>query len=141
AISRVFGVTNISAAAKAGDQVLAIAGLLASGAIAGAWLFAMLRTSDESALLFGGILGVMLAGLAIIAERRLQRLPADSIGSAAWIVVTFVAWGLAFGWAYDRVGKFSATRRSLLLAAVATVLGIVVGRRRTPAIGARWSDD
>jgi HAE1 family hydrophobic/amphiphilic exporter-1 len=42
AISRVFGVTNIGAAAKAGDQILAIAGLLATGAAAGAVLFALL---------------------------------------------------------------------------------------------------
>src|SRR5437868_6303356 len=91
AISRVFGVTNIGAAAKAGDQILAIAGLLVTGAAAGALLFTLLSTSDEPALLFGGILGVMLGGLALVAERRLGRLPPDTIMPAIWVGATFVA--------------------------------------------------
>src|SRR5438105_3198142 len=149
AISRVFGVTNIGAAAKAGDQVLAIGGLLVAGTIAGAALFAMLSASDEPALLFGGILGVILAGLALIAERRLQRLPPDSIVPAAWIGVTFVAWGVAFGWMRDKLATAEDAedaekyirRRTLLLAAVATVIGVVVGRRKGGVTGPRWSDD
>jgi len=140
ALARVFGVTNISAAAKAGDQFLAVAGLLASGTIAGALLFALLETSDEPALLFGAILGVMLAGLALLAERRLQRLPAGSMLPAVWIAGTCIAWGLAFGWFRDR-GEPSLSRRALLLAAIATVLGVATGRGRRASIGRRWSDD
>src|SRR5437868_3423293 len=135
AISRVFGITNIGAAAKAGDQVLAIGGLLAAGTIAGAVLFAMLSASDEPALLFGGILGVMLAGLALIAERRLQRLPADSIVPALWVGLTFVGWGVAFGWMRDKLStaedaedaEKQIARRTLLLGADATVIGVVIG--------------
>ena len=152
AISRAFGVTNISVAAKAGDQVLAIGGLLAAGAVAGAVLFAMLKTSDEPALLFGGILGIMLGGLALLAERRLQRLPPDSLVPTVWVGATFIAWGLAFGWTYDHLRKLSTAedaedaqkklaRRSLLFTIVATVLGVVIGRRSKGLIGRRWSDD
>jgi DMSO/TMAO reductase YedYZ molybdopterin-dependent catalytic subunit len=152
AISRAFGVTNISAAAKAGDQVLAITGLLAAGVAAGAVLFTILSISDEPALLFGGILGVMLAGLALIAERRLQRLGPGSIVPALWIAVTFVAWGIAFGWIYDQARSLSTardagdagkkiTRRTLLVTVAATLAGALIGRRGRAAIGRRWSDD
>lgn len=143
AISRVFGITNIGAAAKAGDQVLAIAGLLAAGSAAGALLFAVLKTSDEPALLFGGILGVMLGGLALIAERRLGRLPPGTIVPAVWIGATFLAWGLGIGVASDRAraGRFVGSRRLLLASAFMTVIGILAGRRKRAVIGPRWSDD
>src|SRR5205085_9969127 len=45
ALSRAFGVTNISAAAKTGDQVLAVAGLLGAGMVSGAVLVAVLSAS------------------------------------------------------------------------------------------------
>ena len=146
AVSRAFGVTNISAAAKAGDQVLAIAGLLGAGGIAGAALFAALSLSDEPALLFGGILGAMLGGLALVAEYRLQRIAPGSVGAPAWVFATFVAWGVAFGWTRDRIaGKDDArtvvTRRTLLLTLVSAVAGIVIGRLSRAVIGRRWSDD
>ena len=40
-------------------------------------------------------------------------------GATAWIVVTFVAWGLAVGLAYDRTraGRFIGSRRILLATA------------------------
>jgi DMSO/TMAO reductase YedYZ molybdopterin-dependent catalytic subunit len=142
AISRVFGVTNIGAAAKAGDQILAIAGLLATGTAAGAVLFALLSTSDEPALLFGAVLGVMLGGLALIAERRLGRLPPDSIAPAVWVGTTFLAWGCGIGEAFDRAraGHFSAGRRLLITSACMIVVGVIAGRRKLAVIGTRWSD-
>jgi DMSO/TMAO reductase YedYZ molybdopterin-dependent catalytic subunit len=157
AISRVFGVTNISVAAKAGDQALAISGLLATGVVAGALLFRVLALSNEPALLFGGILGAMLGGIALIAESRLQRLPPGSIAAGAWVFGSFVAWGLAFGWTYDRVAKLSTTeetedtegrqfRRQFLmtlggLTIASTFAGVLLGRLRQSVTGPRWSDD
>ena len=143
ATSRVFGVTNIGAAAKAGDQIIAIAGLLAAGTASGAVLFALLSTSDEPALLFGGVLGVILGGLALVAERRLGRLPPDTIVPAIWVGATFLAWGLGIGVAFDRsrAGRFVESRRLLLASAFMTVIAVVAGRRKRVAIGARWSDD
>lgn len=142
AISRVFGVTNIGAAAKAGDQILAIAGLLATGVAAGAVLFALLSASDEPALLFGAILGVMLGGLALIAERRLARLPPDSLVPAIWIGATFLAWGCGIGEAFDlaRAGRFTHSRRLLLASAFMAVIGVIAGRRKQAVLGRRWSD-
>ena len=143
AISRVFGVTNIGAAAKAGDQVLAVSGVLGAGTAAGSLLFVLLSTSDEPALLFGGILGGMLGGLALLAERRLGRLPPGTILPAVWIGATFLLWGLGVGAAYDRAraGRFIESRRLLFAAALMTVAGVITGRTKRAAIGARWSDD
>jgi len=158
AISRAVGVTSIGAAAKAGDQVLAIAVLLASGAVSGAALFAVLSLSDEPALLFGGILGAVLGGLVLIAEFRLQRLLPGSFAPATWVFATFVGWGTAFGWAYDKLStagdaeddasghhrrRFLATlgRAAAGVAAASTIAGLIAGRWGRVAGGRRWSDD
>jgi len=165
AISRVFGVTNIGVAAKTGDQVLAVGGLLLAGAVLGAALFSLLSLSDEPALVFGGILGVMIGGLALIAEQRLQRLPPGSIVSGAWVFATFVGWGMAFGWSYEQLRttppKISTTedtedtegkylRRQFLITlgrttagfvAVTTAAGFLVERWGRVLGGRRWSDD
>ena len=94
-----FGVTNISVGGE-GSAIRRsrLRGLLVAGVVSGAVLFALLSLSDEPALLFGGILGAVLGGLALIAEQRLQRLPPGSIVPGAWVFVTFLAWGVAFGW-------------------------------------------
>lgn len=141
-ISRLFGVTDIGAAAKAGDQLLAIAGVLATGAASGAVLFAVLSTSDEPARLFGGILGAMLGGLALLAERRLGRLPPDSMAPAVWVGVTFLAWGIGVGDAFDRIraARFNENRRLLLASAFMTVIAVIAGRRKQGVVGTRWSD-
>ena len=165
AISRVFGVTNIGVAAKIGDQVMAIAGLLLTGVLAGAALFSVLSLSDEPALLFGGILGAMIGGLTLIAEYRLQRIPSGSGLSASWVFATFLAWGLAFGWSYDQPrttpGTLATTegtegterkylRRTFLITlgraaagivAVTTAGGFLVERWGRALGGRRWSDD
>jgi hypothetical protein len=51
----------------------------------------------------------MLGGITLIAEYRLQRLPPGAIAAPIWVVGTFVAWGLAFGWAYDRLSTTEDT--------------------------------
>ncbi len=149
ALARVFGVVNISVAAKTGDQVLAIGMLLAAGALAGAVLSWLLSLSGEPALLFGAVLGAMLGGLALIAEIRLQRLPPGSIVPGAWVFVTCVAWGLAFGWVHDALSTTEepddaqaiVVRRTLLATAAITIFGVLIGRRRGGVTGRRWSDD
>jgi DMSO/TMAO reductase YedYZ molybdopterin-dependent catalytic subunit len=160
AVSRFFGVSSISAAAKAGDQALAILGLLATGAVAGAALFGVLSLSDEPAQLFGVILGATVGGLALVAERQLQRLPPGSVVAGLWVLATFVVWGFAFGRVHDRL-KLSTTedtedaedrrhrrrflrslvRVTVLLSTASTVAGIIAGRRGRRVEGRRWSDD
>ena len=163
-IARALGVSSISAAAKAGDQMLALSGLLVIGVVSGTLLFALLRLSNEPALLFGAILGAMLGGLALVVEVRLQRLPAHSVVAGAWVVATFVAWGLVFGWTHDRlrhVGDLVISRQSPVISserarrhflmqlcvatlgttAAAAIVGALAGRWGRGVTGPRWSDD
>jgi DMSO/TMAO reductase YedYZ molybdopterin-dependent catalytic subunit len=157
ALGRTFGVTNISTAAKAGDQALAIAMLLVVGGVSGAVLFQLLALTREPALLFGGILGAVIGGLALIAERQLLRLPPGSIVPGLWVFATFLAWGVAFGWVHDRL-KLSTTedtedtegRRTFLrtmavasvaASAIATIAGVAANRVGQRLLGRRWSDD
>jgi DMSO/TMAO reductase YedYZ molybdopterin-dependent catalytic subunit len=156
-VGRTLGVANIGAAAKAGDQAIAIGGLLLMGAVSGASLFALLRLSNEPALLFGGILGAMLGGLALVAETHLQRLPSQPIVAGAWVFATFVAWGLLFGWTYEQLRRAVAShqspvasRRRFLIrlsvatlgtTVVATIVGALAGRWGRTMAGPRWSDD
>ena len=164
--ARALGVTSISAAAKAGDQALALLGVLSAGVVSGALLFALLRLSSEPALLFGAILGAILGGLALMAETHLQRLPPQSIVGGAWVLGTFVAWGLSFGWTHDRLrlppvvtslqstvtsraSSVAGRRRflrhfgvaTLVTTAASTILGALAGRWSRAATGPRWSDD
>ena len=163
-IARALGVSSISAAAKAGDQMLALSGLLVIGVASGALLFALLRLSNEPALLFGAILGAMLGGLTLVAEVRLQRLPAHSVVAGVWVIATFIAWGLAFGWTHDRLRHVvhvvishqspvlspeTARRHFLMQLCVATLgttaaaatVGALAGRWGRGVTGPRWSDD
>ena len=65
--------------------------------------------------------------LTLVAEYRLQRLSPGSIAGPAWVLATFMAWGLAFGSAYDRsrAAGFLNTRRVLLVTAISTILGVL----------------
>jgi DMSO/TMAO reductase YedYZ molybdopterin-dependent catalytic subunit len=131
--------------------------VLVFGAVAGATLFQLLSLTREPALLFGGILGTMLGGLALVAERQLLRLPSGSIVPGAWVFLTFLAWGVAFGWAHDRT-QLSGTDRtndgdgrraflksmvvaSAAVSAIAAIAGVVAGRVGPRFAGRRWSDD
>jgi DMSO/TMAO reductase YedYZ molybdopterin-dependent catalytic subunit len=164
AVSRAIGITNIDAAAKTFDQVLAVATLVVIGGFAGATLFSTLFRSNEPALLVGGILGSILGGAVLIAERQLLRLPPGSFVPGTSVFVAFVAWGLALGWVCDRLRQILSTtdtdgaeasnsrkpRRqflktfasaSLLVSAASTVSGIIASRFTQRSGGRRWSDD
>lgn len=155
---------NTASTAKTAEQMLAIGVVVIAGALAGAVVSAILRVSDEPALLFGVILGAMLSGGALALERSLGRAaPVNSFTGGAWLFATFLAWGLAFGWAFDRVreGGEAATasaggapgqpfdRRRFLVrlggVSAATTLagtawGALVGSGGGDITGERWSD-
>jgi DMSO/TMAO reductase YedYZ molybdopterin-dependent catalytic subunit len=120
----------------------------------------VLRLSDEPALLFGTVLGMLLGASALFVEQRLRRI--DSLVDASWILAMFLAWGVAFGWIHDRFreangdstgpglvadGRFD--RRGFLIrlawaAGMPTLFtaawALVMGGRRAGAAGVRWSD-
>ena len=140
---------STSAAAKSAEQGVALAVFVAAAAIAGSLLFAVLRLSDEPALLFGGILGGLLGGSTLLVEQRLRRIESHPLADAAWILGTFLAWGLAFGWAHDQLRSDPRLNRRAFLTRIACAAGVpalltaawglATGSRRV-AIGARWSD-
>ena len=157
AVSRAFGIANIDTAAKTGDQVLAVAIVVAIGGLVGAMLFSALARSDEPAPIVGGILGAIVGGVVLIAERQLLRLPPGSFVPGAWVVVTFVAWGVALGWVRDRTKLSTAEeaedtegRRkvlktlaaaSVVVSGASTVAGALASRIDRRFAGRRWSDD
>ena len=154
AVSRAFGITNIDTAAKTGDQVLALATVIVIGGFAGAMLFSALFRSNEPALLVGGILGAILGGIVLIAERQLLRLPPGSFVPGASVLVTFIAWGVALGWACDRTKlstaedaegrrKFLKTlaAASLVVSAASAAAGAIASRIDRRFTGRRWSDE
>ena len=149
-----------AAAAKTGEQALAIAVLVAAGAAIGAAMFFALRFSEEPASLLGAVLGGALGAGIVLIESGLQRLGGPWHVDAIWIVATFLAWGLALGQVHDRwrdlereAVSAEGTRRldrrrflsrvawlAMAPAAVAATAAALVNRGRS-AFGARWSDN
>jgi DMSO/TMAO reductase YedYZ molybdopterin-dependent catalytic subunit len=159
-ILRGLHVGSTAAAGKTAEQAMAIAAFFAAGVVSGSVLSGVLRLSDEPALLFGTVLGMLLGASALFVEQRLRRI--DSLVDASWILAMFLAWGVAFGWIHDRFrgvngdstgpglvtdGRFD--RRGFLIrlawaAGMPTLFtaawALVMGGRRAGAAGVRWSD-
>jgi DMSO/TMAO reductase YedYZ molybdopterin-dependent catalytic subunit len=153
-VSRTLHPASTSAAAKLVEQNAAIGLTLFAGTAIGALAFALLRASDEAALLFGGVLGAMAGALAVITANRLDRIaPGDGFVSGTWLVSEFLAWGLALGWLNDRLREepesADAGRRAFLhrvggglalLTIVGAVGGAIANGFRKVGAGVRWSD-
>ena len=103
ALLRAADIGSTAAAAKVAEQAMAIGAFFAAAVLSGSVLFGVLRLSDEPALLLGTILGGMLGGSALLVEQGLRRIESAVWVDVSWILGTFLAWGLAFGWAYDRL--------------------------------------
>jgi len=157
AVSRAFEVSSIGTAAKTAEQAAAIGVVFLLGVAGGAAFFAILRLSDEPALLLGAVVGTMLGGVVLIIEQQLNRLATGPSGSGLWVFATFLAWGVAIGWVYDRlrdagsrlaVESDTGRRRFLIhlggttitTTFAATVFGALSMGRSDSLIGGRWSD-
>lgn len=166
---RAVGVADTGSAAKAAEQVMALAVVLVGGTVAGAVLFGVLRASKRrSSPLPGLVLGAVagLAGLFITHDLGRRASAAPVIGDI-WTIAAFLAWGAALGWAHRRMtqkpGEPAApqgesvavervNRRQFIVrlagaTATITVAGAAVGtlvgakRRREVVSGRRWSAD
>jgi DMSO/TMAO reductase YedYZ molybdopterin-dependent catalytic subunit len=162
AVSRVLHVGSLSATAKTAEQAVAVGGLLLAGVVGGAALFGILGLSDEPALLLGAILGAILGGFALVVEQQLNRIESAPFLGGLWVFATFLAWGLAFGWVYDRLREGTSTRgahgafappeagrrhfliqlggTTITTTFAATLLGMLSASRGDGFAGGRWSD-
>jgi DMSO/TMAO reductase YedYZ molybdopterin-dependent catalytic subunit len=160
-VSRILHTGSTGGAAKTAEQTMAIAMIFVAGAVAGAVLFVVLGLSGEPARLFGVILGAVLGGAALLIEQEMNRIPDGSFIQGSWVVTTFLAWGLAFGWVYDRLreageratngrpaGEGDVDRRRFLIrfggttaatTFVGALWGLVAGPLRGTDADERWS--
>lgn len=158
AITRVLHLASTAAAAKTAEQTLAVAAFVALGVVAGAGLYAVLRYSDEPALLVGVTFGAVLGGMTLFVERGINRIGSGALADDLWVIGTFLGWGAVVGGTYDRLrslatrsiptdGRGVERRRFLMQAGgavlavtgVSTVCGVLVARWRRTPLGERWS--
>jgi DMSO/TMAO reductase YedYZ molybdopterin-dependent catalytic subunit len=149
--------SNLDAAAKPIEQAVAVGGLFLAGVIGGAVMFALLRLTNEPPLLPSGIVGAILGGMALMIEERLDRIGTGPPLSGLWVFSTVLAWGVALGWAYERLAlagspgyvRVREGRRRFLIqvggstiaaAFMTTIAGVLSGGRNDSLTGARWSD-
>jgi DMSO/TMAO reductase YedYZ molybdopterin-dependent catalytic subunit len=96
-----------SSAAKTAEHVIAIVGLLATGAVAATIFFYILNrpaSAHKASLRPGLILGVVVgAPVMLISYTTNFTATADPIISAVWIMAAFLAWGAAAKWIYDQL--------------------------------------
>jgi DMSO/TMAO reductase YedYZ molybdopterin-dependent catalytic subunit len=166
-VAHALGASSIGSAAKAADQAMAVGGLIAAGALAGAALFALMHLSGEPPGFIGLLVGIIAAVLTVAAEISLNRMPGGSMRNlpVLWVATTFTAWGFLSAKIYGVVSSLQspvssqspvstqspvASRRRFLtrvagLAALTTVaaaiLGELAGRLGRAAGSRRWSDD
>src|SRR5262249_31944244 len=91
-----------SSVAKTAEQTMAIGGSLLVGTLAGALLVGIGRSGrgQGPGIVLGLLLGVPAAWIAATVE---QPSSAGPIVGAVWVLLAFVAWGLALVWIRDRM--------------------------------------
>jgi DMSO/TMAO reductase YedYZ molybdopterin-dependent catalytic subunit len=105
AIITAFNLGETSSAAKTAEQTLAILGLIVTGVIGGAVLFAVLRGNEVKQRYLPGLILGLVVGIPVMFISRTVNLTAtaDPLVSSAWILIAFVLWGLAINWAYNQL--------------------------------------
>ena len=94
-----------SSAAKTIEQLTALALFLLMGVLAGAIFFAILGTSPAQWSNRAGLILGLAAGLVMLLISASGGVVSDAAPFVgwAWIVVVFLAWGAAIGWAYHHL--------------------------------------
>ncbi len=105
AVIRGLNLGPTSVVAKAVEQSMGIAGLLVTGIVAGAILFAVLRSwRGRYAYVPGLVLGVVVGVPALlISSHAGQTASVASAVGVLWILFAFLAWGAALAWVYQRL--------------------------------------
>lgn len=103
-VIRWLGADDLSAAAKAAEQGLGVAGLLVTGTGVSAALFAILHRRQVRAGILPGLLtGALIAAPVTAISVTRDAMTAGPVWSALFIVAAFLAWGAAVGWTYERL--------------------------------------
>jgi len=106
---RMLNLGSTAVVAKAAEQSMAIVGLLVTGIIGGAVLFAILRAQNQGSNGRGGMrLGLLLGILigvpvALISLRTGATATTTPLLGGLWILAVFLAWGTAFGRVHARL--------------------------------------
>ncbi len=105
AVIRALRLGPTSVVAKGIEQAMGIAGLFITGAIGGAVLFGIMRALRARnvyplGLVMGFVLGVPSLFISSTIGQTARIVP---VVGALWILAVFLLWGMAFGWAYQRL--------------------------------------
>jgi DMSO/TMAO reductase YedYZ molybdopterin-dependent catalytic subunit len=113
AVIRSLHVGPTSVVAKGVEQAMGIAGLLITGVVGGAVLFAVLRAfRGRYAYPLGFLLGIAVGVPVLLISYSVSHTTAVPPAIAAlWILASFVLWGTVFGWAYRRLLESGRTVR------------------------------
>lgn len=100
--------------AKLAEQTMAVVGFVAAGMIVGAIFFLIAgrvrhRFTTAAGLAVGGVLGITAFS---IGQSVAFTATVDPAASALWILLLFLAWGAALGWAYRHTVHDASTGAS-----------------------------
>ncbi len=100
-------VGETSTAAKLAEQTMAVVEFLLGGTILGAVFFACMRFGRRRAAVAAGLIAGGLLGLAAVwvSSRVEQTSAIHPVVRGIWILLLFLAWGAALGWAYLRTSR------------------------------------
>ncbi len=119
---RTFQLGETSGTAKLAEQIMAVVGLGLTGIVASAVLFEVLRRKvvnvppTFAGLIAGIVVGMPVTIISITGNRSAE---ASVFVSGVWIMLAFVAWGLALGWIFQRLtGQLQPATATDTLAAV-----------------------
>jgi len=115
ALVAVIAATNLGStdvAAKYLEQLMAIAGLLAAGAIAAGVVFVARRRRGVSAGRGGILLGMVAGMLTVLVSRSAGADRVLSSGHTLWILALWAGWGAALDWANRRLSPAAASPRA-----------------------------
>ncbi len=100
-----FQLGETSSAAKTAEQLLAVIGLLVTGAVAGAIAFNVFQMArPERWRLLGLICGLVVGAPVMFISAAVNLVATTSpLVSSFWILLTFGAWGIGLAWAYARL--------------------------------------
>ncbi|HEY6102479.1 MAG TPA: molybdopterin-dependent oxidoreductase [bacterium] len=105
---RMLGLGSTDVAAKYAEQAMAVTGLLLTGALAGAVIFAFRRNRGNRGSRAGVILGAAAGMLSFLISRDL-----DASGSplleVVWVIILWVIWGAVLDRSYRRLSVESET--------------------------------